>query len=297
MDKAVVKLEAKLGASLTEQQLTDYANDLQKRAGAGVLLVLVPKHRFAEAKKVLASAQLPASISGSVWSWEEVIDHLLKAGNAELSGDLEQFEAMYQVLSGTDVAPLAGEDVLRRWRERELSFRDYVDRATRILSENGPLYPLGLDSKTMQDDQGISFSDEVASGKPKDASAAIAKGNYFRRYVLCTEQVVQNSYFALGIRDPFASYDTPIWLRFHAKTGEFGWLRERLRNSALWSRIVESEGHLWLPIEPKIGEGPEVIDSVVEQAKAICEVAVGDSSRWAPKHPSRIPRQDTADQT
>ncbi|MGC4070357.1 MAG: hypothetical protein QM784_37975 [Polyangiaceae bacterium] len=276
--KIVVKMTTKFGASLTRDQVETDANELQRRSGEGVLLVLVPRYRLKAAKEILAVAELPDAITCRVWSWERVIELFRKTGCVKLAGDLEQFDAMYRVLSGTDIASLAGNDVLRRWRGSEPQFRDYVDEASRRLSENGRLYPLALASKTAQDREGNSITNAVGADDANDANdghARVPKGRYLRRYLLNGKPTLPNFYFAIGIRDPFESHQTPIWLRFHAKSGPFVQIGERLRHSPLNSQLVESGGYLWLPIVPQLGEGPAVIESIVEQVRAICKVASG----------------------
>lgn len=127
----VVKVEAKLGAALTKAQLLSYADDLHVRGSDhGVLVVLVPRYRVMEARASLLEARIEAPITANVCVWEDVIGAFERAASEPVAGDLAQFSAMYRVLSGDDVEPLADEQALRAWRDRETAFVTYVDRAT-----------------------------------------------------------------------------------------------------------------------------------------------------------------------
>ena len=157
-DVPVVKIEAKLGAELTTNQLQSYVNDLlQRNSGKGALLVLVPEGRIEEAAKVTAAAfdlagsgPWPATdghrTGMAVISWDELFDTLKTGKDERFRYELEQLQAMCRVLSGSFIAPLASDEDLRELGERETDFINLVDQATRQLTRNHRLLPLNIPS-------------------------------------------------------------------------------------------------------------------------------------------------------
>jgi hypothetical protein len=103
--KAVVKIEAKLGAAFGEDQLSSYLADFQRRHDSGVLLVLVPRHRAAEIIESVSSAfaltgdgpwrlgETP-DCSIAVIYWKEVLEALGSVRSERFESDLAQFRAM-----------------------------------------------------------------------------------------------------------------------------------------------------------------------------------------------------------
>lgn len=244
-----VKVEAKLGASLGEAQLRSYALDLRERAGGGLLLVLVPQIRAGEASSVASKAFAAdrASCETAVLTWESVLDCLEVVTSESFAADLSQFRAMYRVLVGDDIEPISSEDDLLAWREREGVFVKYADRATRRLAGAERLLPMGFERGPAQ---------------------------YFRRYVCRPLGGPRSSCFSVGVRDAFEGYVTPIWLRFHRRTTIFAEIRARLFAAEPALRLVESGGHVWIPLDVPLGaEAEAVIDSLVIQIERIVEVA------------------------
>ena len=122
----VVKVEAKLGAELLENQVQSYVKDLQRRNKSEcALLVLVPEKRVEEAAKITARA-LGLSGTGpwpiiyghhpgtAVISWNQLFNVLGSGKSAKFRYELEQLQAMHDVLSGDFIAPLAGIEDLRQ---------------------------------------------------------------------------------------------------------------------------------------------------------------------------------------
>lgn len=255
--KLVVKIEAKLGAAFGEGQLTSYLGDLQENSDYGLLLVLVPLHRAAEMTASVSSAfaltgngpwQLgdTSDFSVAVIYWEEVLDALGAVRSEPFRGDRAQFEAMYRVLKGYDLEPLRSVSELLAWREREEVFVNLVDRVTRRLAQQSRVLPLGHE---------------------KDLN------DYQRRYV-CRPLGAEQPCFSVGVRDPFAGHNTPIWMRFHRVTPKFSVIRERLVASGLSQKLIESGGHIWIQLDvPLDADGERLVDSLVEQAERVIEVA------------------------
>jgi hypothetical protein len=97
--------------------------------------------------------------------------------------------------------------------------------------------------------------------------------SYQRRYV-CRLFDTKESCFSIGIRDPFDGYKTPIWLRFHRRTGGFTVIRDRLLASFPSRELVESGGHVWVPLDVLLNvDGERQVDSLIKQAERIVEVA------------------------
>jgi len=275
----VVKVEAKLGAALTKPQLESYAGDLNQRGSHHrVLVVLVPRYRVMEARASLVDARIAAPITANVCVWEDVIGALERAASGPVAGDLSQFSAMFRVLSGDDVEPLADEQAVRAWRDRETAFITYVDRATRELSAavSPKVLPLGLELKVRRggEIEGSDSDVEPTSAGAGESATRVPAGEYLRRYVLVERRPTTDTYYSIGVRDPFASYLTPIWLRFHRDTGDFSRVRDRLREFRHALRLVESGGHVWIPIDvPLRAEREAVVASIVAEAKRIVDIA------------------------
>lgn len=265
----MVKIEAKLGAELLADQLQSYKADLRKRnSGEAALLVLVPNTRTTEIARATASA-LGLSGSGpwpaadghrigiAVISWDELFDALNVGNEERFRLELEQLQAMYRVLSGDYIEPLASVEELEQWRERETDLHNVVDHVTRQLTTEHTehrLYPLR----------------EETLG---DARPDCELRGYHRRYVCPVASGVQ-SCFSIGVRDSFAEFVTPIWMRFRKDTGDFGLIRQRIEASSL--QWLESGGHIWIPLEvPLDASGEQIIQSLVEQAEEVLQVAYG----------------------
>ncbi len=260
----VVKIEAKLGAELLADQLQSYVADLRERnSGEAALLVLVPKLRTAEAARVTAEA---FDLSGAgpwrvtdghrtgiaVISWDELFTALRGCKTERLRHELEQLQAMYRVLIGDYIAPLADEEDLRQWRERETDLVNVVDQVTRRLT-----------TQVTTQDKVYPMQREPLEG----VSADSAPSGHRYRYV-CP---IGKSCFSIGVRDSFAGWVTPVWMRFHRNTGNFKQIRQRVEASVPSS--IESGGHIWIPLDvPFNVSGEEMIQSLVDQAEKIVEV-------------------------
>ena len=257
----VVKIEAKLAAELLPSQVQCYVKDLRKRNNlASAMLVLVPEARITEAKSVTASALELLEFGPwratdehrtetAIISWNQLFD-ALQAGKSELYRyELKQLQAMYRVLSGDYIAPLADIEDLHRWRERETDFVNVIDKATRRLTTRHHVYPMQV---------------EALDGAPVDSESS---GHRFR-YV-CP---LAKSCFSIGVRDPFAGWVTPVWMRFHKKTGNFQHIGQRIEASGL--AALQSSGHIWIPLEvPLDAPGEQIIQALVDEAREIVRMA------------------------
>ena len=269
----VVKIEAKLGAALLANQLQSYLHDLLARnSGPSALLVLVPRGRTMEAARVTAAA-LELQGSGpwpctddrrcgvAVISWDELFDCLARGESARCRHELEQLQAMYRVLSGDYIAPLASDEDLSTLGERETDFINLVDQATRELTGSQRLLPLRFES----------LESQVSREQAEEGSEQ--KG-YQLRYV-CVSSQMPETCCSMGVRDSFAEWITPVWMRFHKNTGRFGEIRERIERSAV--RWLESGGHIWVPLFLPLSEPAEaMVDSLVAQARDVLQVACPD---------------------
>ena len=267
----MIKIEAKMGAELLPAQLRSYEADFRKRNPAdGVLLVLVPRWQKVSVRRVIVDTfdlsddepwrvtqERPSgSVALAIITWDELFTTLQCGEEQWFCHELEQLQAMYHVLSGDFIAPLASKKDLEEWEARETDFLHIVDQATRRLTMQHALYPMGT---------------ETLNG----ASTQSEPIEYRRRYV-CPCKYDGGSCFSIGVRHSFAEWLTPIWMRFHGSTGHFERIRQRLdKDSAVKS--LASDGHLWIPLKvPLKKSGEEMIQAIVDQAEQILWVAYQD---------------------
>lgn len=261
----MVKIEAKLGAALDPGQLESYVSDLQSRSPESAFLVLVPRRRTKEATDIVAEVFEPfgpsprqpkkyPNVSIAVVSWDDVLAKLGGIESGRFRSEFEQFEAMYRVLSGGYIQPLAGPEELAEWRKREKDYVRLVEQVTRRLTTHHNVLPMGV-------------------APPEQASQGLEPKGYTRRYV-CQPPGETESCFSIGVRDPFDGNVSPIWLRFNKTTGYFRDIRDRLEASHLAPRLVRSGGHIWIPLDVPVGvDGIEMVNALVVQAKEIVRVA------------------------
>jgi hypothetical protein len=285
----IIKVEAKLGASLPAEQLRVYEADLKRSGRMGVLLVLVPKRRTSEIAKLTAFALgLPGagpwpatgdrSVAVAVVSWDDVFAWLRTCGG-DVGHEVEQLEAMFRVLDGDNIAPVADVQDLVHWRKRKDDFVNLIERATRRLTESlgsHRLLPLGTEPIEQQVPEGL---------EPL---------GYIRRYV-CPVARPEWSCFCIGVRDSFAAWVTPVWLRFNARTADFALIRSRIETSPL--RWLESGGHIWVPLDVPTGvTGEQMVDALVAQAEEVMRVAYEPAPSATNLGPNLGPPGDDAGQ-
>lgn len=251
----VMNIEAKLGAALLPAQLRSYVGDLLKRnSGESVLLVLVPQTRIAEVTRVTAET-FDQSGSGlvavSIISWDELFATLQSRGGERFHQELEQLQAMYYELSSHFIAPLASDEDLLQWRSSETDFVNLIDQVTQRLTTTPRLLPIGTESLE------------------GEASPEREPAEYCRRYV-CAGNAA--SCFSIGVRDSFAEWVTPVWMRFHKDTSNFELTRQRIELSNVKS--LQSRGHVWIPLDvPPNVTGEQMIEALVEQTEEVIRVA------------------------
>jgi hypothetical protein len=267
-----IMIEAKLGAVLGPDQLRAYVEILQKFDGdEAALLVLVPKNRIKEATETVSEPFGPPQsdrwyVAGdrpcrvAVITWDDIFTALRRCKEENFAYDLAQLEEMYRELRGDYIAPLADKEDLLYWRERETDFINVAKEASRQLTPGGRLLPFQPEPL------------EEPSEKSEGPSEAFEDQVYRRRYVRFPDGH-SDSYFSIGVRDPFSGWKTPIWMRFHRDTDKFGSIRQRIEKDPflVWR---ESGGHIWIPMKvPYEVPGEQMIDAIVEQAKAVLSVA------------------------
>jgi len=257
----IVKIEAKLGAAFDANQFRSYVEHLHDPPAGGVLLVLVPAYRVTEATQAVNEAfgvsgdglWRPTKHPGiviTVITWDDVLAALGGGGSEWFRCELAGFQAMYTVLSGDLITPIASREELIAWREREVVFVNLVDRVTRRLTTEHNVYPMGVEP-------------------PDQTPEGLEPKGYHRRYV-CHSLGQTGSCFSIGVRDPFKNHITPIWMRFAKETGQFAVIRDRLASSDFASTLVESGGHVWILLDvPLNADGEEMVDSLVAQAEHV----------------------------
>lgn len=257
--RAVVKVEAKLGAAFGQTQLESYVRALCASGQSGILLVLVPRYRLEEIAGYLNAhsattgagpwrfAQEGAEAPCALVTWEDVLKALSTVDSERFRDDLSQFRAMYRVLNGGDMEPITSDAQVLDWRNHQAWWEMLVEHVTRALSPSeGRILPFGVDG----------------GAQP-----------YRRRYV-CRYYSGESTCYSVGSRDPFEGHITPIWLRFHRGTGHFAEIADRLERSEFAERSVRSQRHLWFPLEvPKNSDRQEMTGALVAQVQRIAAVA------------------------
>lgn len=258
-NRAIVKIEAKLSASIGDGQLESYLSAIGLEGVAGVLILVIPQARRDEIV-VSIRAKYPLEGAGpwrirsgiiatptAVVSWEEVFEALAAVQSGPFRDNLNQLRAMYRVLNGDDLEPLTSDEEVLQWRQRAAWWETLVELTTRRLTPPGArVLPMGSEEGTHP---------------------------YHRRYVCpCIAQA--ESCYSVGTRDPFQNHQTPVWLRFHRATGHFGEIAGRMERSALGVAAVRSVGHLWFPLEVPLNSDRETMTgALVEQVLRIVAVA------------------------
>jgi hypothetical protein len=165
------------------------------------------------------------------------------------SGDFAQFQAMYRVLKGYDIEPPTSDAEVLAWREKEGNYVNIVDYVTRRLTrdEREQVLPMGKE------------------GQPP---------NDFRSRYVRLPLGSDYPYFSIGTRDPFNGHKTPIWMRFNRTTPKFPIIEERLLASNFSESLVESDGHIWIPLNVRLNvDGDHQVDFLLQQAEEIIKVA------------------------
>lgn len=254
----VAMVEAKLEAAFGDGQLESYIRTLSGGEVAKSLLLLIPGHRRREVTGHMSSHfrvggngpwMLPdPNVRVAVITWEEVFDALEGTASGRLADDLGQFRAMYRVFVRDDIEPITTDAQVLAWREREDWWQNLMVVAARHLTV-GPLPRYTQESNTEA---------------------------YALRYI-CRKAGPVDVCYSLGLRDPFEGYTTPIWLRFHNRTGHFTLIRTNLEQAIDNLRIVRSGGHLWLPLDvPRESSRDTMIGALVEQVQHVTEIAYRD---------------------
>jgi hypothetical protein len=150
---------------------------------------------------------------------------------------------MYRALTGTDIWPI---EPGVEWREQLGRYEPMIAAATRQLTRKHKILPIGNEG------------DEYIR----------------RRYVCGGIPGLQNTCYSIGLRDPFKGHKTPIWMRFHKKTGQFQRVHANLHGSRFAPDLVESGGHIWIPlVAPDGADGNQQVAALVARAGEVAEAA------------------------
>ena len=274
-DRVVAKIEAKLGAQLEESQLQSYADDLATAEHDTVLGVLVQPARVSEVVSVVGRAfrvegsgptwRLSARrITVHVFSWPDAFGTLDRASVWPKGGDLDQLSGLYSALTTGDVMPLSPIEDRVAWRQQEREYHALADFVGRKLAESAgerlsPLLP-------------------EPSKQGQGADAGYLKRYFGAPFFVDGNEHPERPAYSVGVRPPFEGFVTPLWIRFHHQTPCFSLVRQRLHQSAFKSegRLVESEGHVWLPIDVEPGSDVgATVEDVLAKIEQVRNVAYG----------------------
>lgn len=274
----VLLLEAKFWAGLTENQPVTYLRSLP--ADVPSLLVFVcPGKRFVtlwpkltnrcneggialqettDVEAEFRSAELRTTSALALVSWAALLDVLGRearlSGDRAFGNDVEQFQGLCARVDGEAFMPLTDLDLSPEMARRIQNFADLVDMTVAEMSANHDADATGLTTGGSQSEY----------------------GRYFR-YRGLGLFIVYSPRLWLG------EAETPIWLRV-AEQLEDGWrvtpkvLDGLARLPSRCQRPVDPNLQNVVSLDLPLGvERPDVIDSLIEQIKEICDCVV---ERW-----------------
>lgn len=288
-DVSLVKIEAKLGAELSPEQLGSFARDqLVGRDGQPLaddghtrfVVLVVPKTRRPDACglfKKMGAAKIGADGPGfrltteaggpvqlaAVVTWEELITTF--QGGGDEAGDAAAFQDLYDGLHAVAIAPFSVDDLTEPgWKDARADIASVLKTATERM-----------------------FTGQV---NPWRAELPDFHG---RRYVSRMPGTGERTHFAVGIRPPRPQAPTPAWLRYHYETPGFDAVAERLRQpgSPYCAMLTaDDRGSLWIPLYlPDDASFEAAVGAVAEQIAMI-----DDTARGEPQPTHRQPRPLTA---
>ncbi len=271
-------IEAKFGHTMGDRQMRWYlSHQVAALTGSGhtddvdgVLLLLVPQPRLADAAAIMAhlacSQSRPSTdpkpkVVPIGLSWERCLDTIMNAvstqntGPVSVAADTAQLRALCATLSA-DVAPLA--DVPQS--EQYAHLRHVV---IDLLKDRLPGIPIKLT-------------------KDRDYSV-------FRYYALPGDDA---SVYSVGLSSAYRTEDddTDVWLRFHKDTGNFTGIQRRIHRSPLFEKSRPYRGHLWFPlfVEPDL-PSPDVVERLAVQVGNIVATAAPLSNPGSPGAAAEVP--------
>ena len=259
--RTMVIVEAKLGHTLTADQVSAYATRFGDEGG--LLVVLAPVTRTAEARAVIEQSRALVDHVGVVfdlWTYDEVIHALEQALPG--SGDVAQLHGLIHAHSALDVAPVASEDLLESRPSRREDVWRVLDLAT--FGIGGTRWPMGSDTTLEQ-----------------------------RRYVPVGPYAVG---LAVGVgRKGLAPDETDrpwAWLRVGG-TDSFGRLAARALRERSGLDVTEDEAGAWVPVPVPPGVfGSEAVDVVRDWVEGISELLATEIAKAVADQVDGIPAAD-----
>lgn len=269
----LIMVEAKFGAALTVGQLRAYFDDQSRRLGTpstqdpgrvGVIVLMVPPHRVAEAERAHAAlvaqrvdAGLPPYPSRFlVVGWDTWLDDWdaavagLPATSHSVAADLVQLRELCLTLGGLHMRPLEKAASGPDWTGRAGDLATLVDQVTQQLR--------GPDGKTLpiQHEAGYDPMRYISGGYRLGGSSC-----------------------SVGLASRFANEGaSPLWLRYHRSTPHFSAISDAIFRSELRLRVRTDDRHLWLPllIRPDLA-GEQLVEDLVAQVWDVRRLLGGDS--------------------
>jgi hypothetical protein len=247
-----VAVEAKIHHWLSLEQLVSYSSWLHEHADSArkIVVLLVPRARRPEAEGVVSCLDRFAKVV----TWEEVFEALAKADLGEgPRGDLHQLEDFYHYVEGSYIRPFSETEADMAgaaWAERE-------EDLTRLAQQLTIELPRALGAFNGGPVGRVQPWQEVGSAGYRYVAMSLAPG--------ATNLAV--GVFPWQQRWPFA-------VRYHADTGFFPEVRQRLLDEPGLRAEQRDDGHVYVPLRVPPGAAHEaMVDAVYEQVVRVIRAA------------------------
>jgi hypothetical protein len=292
----LVKIEAKLGAAMSANQIDSFAADQLLRLEAalgpqhetrpGFIVLIVPKARMDEAADLLRGmkadplegggfrlrCEYPGGQFAAVVSWEHLIRAFKSVAGKEEQADVIAFEDLYEGLHTVAMDPFDVEDLTSAWETARNDIVEVLKKATTRIFQEFRVSP-----------------DRIGPWEYNDPAYLE------RRYVSRVRGSGPRTHFAVGIREPQPDHPTPVWLRYE-NTVDMTAVHDRLLKSSLAESVISPAATtVWLPLYiPDNVTFDAAVLGVLAQIELIDDIARGVTTADRPE-PRRLTAEEIQD--